>query len=149
MAQVDKSARRVTLSIKSLEIAEEQEAVQQYGSADSGASLGDILWVALAGSGDEAPAVDPAPAPAAAEAETPAAVADAPDAPAGDDDLKRLTGVGPAAEKKLHAAGLTTFAQIAALSADEIAKIEDEQSLSGKFEKGDWVNEAKGFAAEG
>lgn len=50
---VDKSSRRVTVSIKALEISEEQEAVAQYGSADSGASLGDILGAALAGSGTE------------------------------------------------------------------------------------------------
>lgn len=50
---VDKSSRRVTVSIKALEISEEQEAVAQYGSADSGASLGDILGAALAGSGSE------------------------------------------------------------------------------------------------
>ena len=37
------------LSIKALEIAEEKEAVEQYGSADSGASLGDILGAALKG----------------------------------------------------------------------------------------------------
>ena len=43
----DRSARRVTLSIKALEIEEEKEAVAQYGSADSGASLGDILGAAL------------------------------------------------------------------------------------------------------
>ena len=38
-----------SLSIKALEIAEEKEAVEQYGSADSGASLGDILGAALKG----------------------------------------------------------------------------------------------------
>ncbi len=37
------------LSIKALEIAEEKEAVEQYGSTDSGASLGDILGAALKG----------------------------------------------------------------------------------------------------
>jgi small subunit ribosomal protein S1 len=41
------------VSIKALEISEEQEAVAQYGSADSGASLGDILGAALAGSEPE------------------------------------------------------------------------------------------------
>jgi small subunit ribosomal protein S1 len=35
------------LSIKALELAEEKEAVEQYGSTDSGASLGDILGAAL------------------------------------------------------------------------------------------------------
>ncbi|MEO0981334.1 MAG: 30S ribosomal protein S1 [Pseudomonadota bacterium] len=48
----DRQSRRVTLSIKALEIAEEQEAVAQYGSADAGASLGDILGAALAEGGD-------------------------------------------------------------------------------------------------
>ena len=40
-------APKITLSIKALEIAEEKEAVAQYGSTDSGASLGDILGAAL------------------------------------------------------------------------------------------------------
>ena len=43
----DKKNRKVNLSIKALEIAEEKEAVKQYGSTDSGASLGDILGAAL------------------------------------------------------------------------------------------------------
>ncbi len=41
------SRRKVQVSIKALEIAEEKEAVAQYGSADAGASLGDILGAAL------------------------------------------------------------------------------------------------------
>jgi small subunit ribosomal protein S1 len=45
--QFDKKTRRVGVSIKALEIAEEKEAVAQYGSSDSGASLGDILGAAL------------------------------------------------------------------------------------------------------
>jgi small subunit ribosomal protein S1 len=47
VTNVDKKTRRLTLSIKALEIAEEKEAVAQYGSSDSGASLGDILGAAL------------------------------------------------------------------------------------------------------
>ncbi|MEO1160753.1 MAG: S1 RNA-binding domain-containing protein, partial [Pseudomonadota bacterium] len=47
ITQFDKSARKVGLSIKALEIAEEKAAVEQYGSSDSGASLGDILGAAL------------------------------------------------------------------------------------------------------
>ena len=49
ITQFDKKTRRVTVSIKALEIAEEKEAVEQYGSSDSGASLGDILGAALKG----------------------------------------------------------------------------------------------------
>ncbi len=43
----DRKARKVAVSIKALEVAEEKEAIAQYGSADSGASLGDILGAAL------------------------------------------------------------------------------------------------------
>ena len=44
---MDKSSRKISLSIKAREISEEKEAVAQYGSSDSGASLGDILGAAL------------------------------------------------------------------------------------------------------
>ncbi len=79
------------------------------------------------GKGDAAPA---AKAPKAA----------APAAAAGSDDLTQLTGVGPAAAKKLEAAGLTTFAQVAALSEDDIAGIEAIKI------KPEWVEQAKELA---
>jgi small subunit ribosomal protein S1 len=47
VTQVDKSSRKINLSIKAREITEEKEAVAQYGSSDAGASLGDILGAAL------------------------------------------------------------------------------------------------------
>jgi len=47
VTSVDKSSRKISLSIKAREISEEKEAVAQYGSSDSGASLGDILGAAL------------------------------------------------------------------------------------------------------
>jgi small subunit ribosomal protein S1 len=43
----DKASRRVSLSIKAMELADEKEAIAQFGSSDSGASLGDILGAAL------------------------------------------------------------------------------------------------------
>lgn len=49
----DKVSRRISVSIKAREVAEEKEAVQQYGSADAGASLGDILGAALKQNDDE------------------------------------------------------------------------------------------------
>jgi small subunit ribosomal protein S1 len=49
VTNVDSKTRRLGLSIKAREIAEEKEAVEQYGSSDSGASLGDILGAALKG----------------------------------------------------------------------------------------------------
>ena len=47
VTNVDAKTRKLGLSIKAREIAEEKEAVEQYGSSDSGASLGDILGAAL------------------------------------------------------------------------------------------------------
>ncbi|MCP2671997.1 50S ribosomal protein L21 [Maricaulaceae bacterium EIL42A08] len=65
-------------------------------------------------------------------------------APAGNDDLTQLTGVGPAFAKKLNEAGVTSFAQVAAWDAAEIERLDGEISgLKTKAEKGDWVAEAK------
>ena len=47
LTNIDKSTRKVYLSIKSMELEEEKRAVKDYGSTDSGASLGDILGAAL------------------------------------------------------------------------------------------------------
>ncbi|MBS0239373.1 MAG: 30S ribosomal protein S1 [Proteobacteria bacterium] len=47
VVSVDKAARRIAVSIKALELAEEKQAVAQYGSTDSGASLGDIFKAAI------------------------------------------------------------------------------------------------------
>ncbi|MBC6408715.1 MAG: 30S ribosomal protein S1 [Rhodobacteraceae bacterium] len=49
VTNIDAKIRRLGLSIKAREIAEEREAVEQFGSSDSGASLGDILGAALKG----------------------------------------------------------------------------------------------------
>ena len=154
VVNVDRQSRRVTLSIKALEIAEEQEAVAQYGSADSGASLGDILGAALAQGGDEAPAAtasEPAEAPAE-EAAAPAAAADASKLdekgrltePQGEaDDLKKISGVGPAFEKKLNSAGIFHFWQVAALKPDQVEALEEELSMQGRMERDEWVKQAK------
>jgi small subunit ribosomal protein S1 len=58
VTSADKAARRISVSVKALEIAEEKQAVAQYGSSDSGASLGDIFKAAIkkrdtADNGDE------------------------------------------------------------------------------------------------
>ncbi len=85
-------------------------------------------------------------APKAEEAkeEAPAAAA----AAEGGDDLKKLDGAGPAAVKKLNEAGITTFAQIAAMTADDVARVEEETGLKGKFERGNWVEQAKELAGK-
>ena len=64
VVSVDRATRRILLSVKQREIAEERKAMADYGSADSGASLGDILGAAIssAAKGEEAEEID-APEP--------------------------------------------------------------------------------------
>ncbi|HTU55040.1 MAG TPA: 30S ribosomal protein S1, partial [Acetobacteraceae bacterium] len=47
VVSVDRAARRLTLTIKGKEIEEEKQAMAEFGSSDSGASLGDILGAAI------------------------------------------------------------------------------------------------------
>ena len=67
-------------------------------------------------------------------------------AAAGGDDLKQLSGVGPALEKKLHAAGVTTFAQIADWTADDVAAMDEKLSFKGRIEREGWIEQAKELA---
>jgi len=66
VTQLDRGGRRLTLSVKAREIDEEKQAMAEYGSSDSGASLGDILGAALQekreANADAEPAEDKAPA---------------------------------------------------------------------------------------
>ncbi len=93
VTQMDKAARRVSVSIKALEISEEQEAVKQYGSADSGASLGDILGAALATS--DTPEAEEKPK-AKAKAKPKAEADDAEDATADEAEADAETAEKPA-----------------------------------------------------
>ena len=90
---------------------------------------------------EKAPA--PAKAPAAKKAAKPAK---AEAAPAAADDLKKLTGVGPALEKKLIAAGITSYAQIAAWTDADVAAIDEQLSFKGKIEREGWIDQAKELA---
>lgn len=64
-------------------------------------------------------------------------------AASGADDLKQLSGVGPALEKKLHENGVTSFAQIAAWGEAEIAEFDEKLSFKGRIEREGWVDQAK------
>ena len=44
---VDRAARRLSLTVKGKEVEEEREAIKEFGTVDSGASLGDILGAAI------------------------------------------------------------------------------------------------------
>ena len=64
-------------------------------------------------------------------------------APAGADDLKELSGVGPALEKKLHAAGVTSFAQVAAWTEEDVAAMNEKLSFKGRIEREGWIAQAQ------
>ncbi len=88
-----------------------------------------------------------APAKKAEKADAKKAPAQKPAAKAaGGDDLKKLSGVGPAIEKKLHEAGITTFAQIAAWTDEDIAAMDEKLSFKGRIQREGWVEQAKKLA---
>ncbi len=101
---------------------------------------GSVAAVAAAAAAPKAekPAKVEKPAKAAkpAKAEKPAAAA-------GGDDLKELSGVGPALEKKLHEAGVTSFAQIAAWTEEDVAAMDEKLSFKGRIEREGWIEQAK------
>jgi len=70
----------------------------------------------------------------------------APKAEAKADDLTVMKGLGKVFAEKLAGEGITSFKQIASMSADDIAALEEKISAAGKFEKNDWVAQAKDLA---
>lgn len=111
---------------------------------------------APAGAAEEA-----APAVAAEEA-TPAAESEPADAGSDDtgevtplfdkpegepDDLKKISGVGPALEKKLNDLGIMQFSQIAGFSETDIERVDAVLNFKGRVERDNWVQQAKDFVA--
>jgi large subunit ribosomal protein L21 len=100
------------------------------------AAIGAAIASAMAhNAGGAAPA-------AAAPAKVPAKKA----AKATGDDLKVLSGVGPALEKKLHENGVTTFAQIAAWTDADVAEMDEKLAFKGRIEREGWIAQAKALA---
>ncbi|MEE9427279.1 MAG: 50S ribosomal protein L21 [Paracoccaceae bacterium] len=97
------------------------------------------------------PAKKAAPKKAEAKAEAPKKAAPKKATPkkAASDDLKQLSGVGPALEKKLNAEGVTTFAQVAGWKKADIAAMDEKLSFKGRIEREGWVAQAKDLAKKG
>ncbi len=106
---------------------------------ESGADTSGVKAAVGAGSVAGVAAAAPAPKKAAKKAAKA-------EAPAGADDLKKLSGVGPALEKKLLEAGVTSFAQIAAWTEADIAEFDEKLSFKGRIEREGWVEQAKELA---
>jgi predicted flap endonuclease-1-like 5' DNA nuclease len=65
-------------------------------------------------------------------------------APVRQDDLKQISGVGPGLEKKLQDAGITSYAQIAALTDAEIRDLEaNVVKFAGRIKRDDWIGQAR------
>ncbi|EXI79132.1 MAG: 50S ribosomal protein L21/unknown domain fusion protein [Candidatus Accumulibacter appositus] len=63
---------------------------------------------------------------------------------ASEDDLQKISGIGPGLEKKLKDAGITTLKDIAELSDEDIARLEDQViRFSGRIKREQWVDQAK------
>lgn len=75
------------------------------------------------------------------------AKSEAPAAAGANDDLKQISGVGPALEKKLHALGVTSLKQVAEFTAEDIERVDAELNFKGRIEREDWIGQAKKFLA--
>ncbi|MEM7721385.1 MAG: 50S ribosomal protein L21 [Pseudomonadota bacterium] len=116
----------------------------------SGADKSGVMAAVGAGSVKTTAEAAPTPAPKKAakpKADKPKAEKAAAAAPAaGADDLKQLSGVGPALEKKLLEAGVTSFAQIAAWTPEDVAAMDEKLSFKGRIEREGWIEQAKKLA---
>lgn len=66
------------------------------------------------------------------------------DAPDGEpDELKKISGVGPILEEKLHELGIYHYKQIVAFTPEEIASIDESLNFKGRIERDDWIGQAK------
>lgn len=59
------------------------------------------------------------------------------------DDLKRISGIGPKLEQVLNAKGIRRFADVAAWSEADVARLDDELGFGGRIKRDDWVGQAK------
>lgn len=62
------------------------------------------------------------------------------------DDLKRISGVGPKLEHVLNGMGIRTYAQIAAWTPEDIARVDDQLQFGGRIGRDDWVGQASALA---
>ena len=59
------------------------------------------------------------------------------------DDLTRINGIGPVIAEKLTKLGITTIAQLAAMSAADVERVDEELNFKGRIERENWVEQAR------
>ncbi len=113
-----------------------------------------IVFGYIAGGGASAAEPEPAPKPKPARRDTakttrkPAARKSS-GSRAAKDDLKKISGVGPAIEKKLNAMGVKNYKQIAAWKKADIDKADEKLNFKGRIQRENWVAQAKTLAGGG
>lgn len=138
----DDAARAISLYCDLIAKAAIDGIARQQGSA--GVDLGAAVEAPV----EETLAAEPVAAPVAESApETASQVVALFAKPEGEpDDLKQISGVGPVLETKLHDLGITKFAQVAAFTAEDIAKVDDALSFKGRIERDEWLKQAAELA---
>ncbi len=61
------------------------------------------------------------------------------------DDLGKISGVGPIIVKRLSESGITTFAQIAAWTPEQVTELDEKLNFKGRIERDDWIAQATEF----
>lgn len=110
--------------------------------SDALGGLGEIVAVTAQDEVEVVPEAEPAPPPVQAEP------VEAPAAPAAADDLSRIKGLGPKLQALLPTLGLSTYAQIAALSEADLDALDGQLGpFAGRPRKDSWVEQARLLAA--
>lgn len=131
-------------------------AARNQALIDAPAAVARDVGQTSANANSDAVAAATASADAEAGAAVPTATAAAPAAPAASvpattgeaDDLKKIKGVGPKLVTMLKEQGVTTYAQIAAWSDADVARIDETLGrFKGRIERDQWVEQAKLLAA--
>jgi large subunit ribosomal protein L21 len=118
---------------------------KKAAKAEAKAEAASTPQALMAETAPKAEAAPKAAKPAKSEAKSEAKAA--PAAAEYTDDISLIGGVGPVLKKKLEAAGYGSLASIAALKADDIAKLDADLKLGGRIERDEWVEQAKELIA--
>jgi small subunit ribosomal protein S2 len=107
----------------------------------------DGISQSAAGTGVDLGAAEEPMAEEAVAEPAPAAEAEAPAAASGGDDLTKISGVGPVLAGKLAELGYTSLAQIAELTPEQVAEIDEKLNFKGRIDREDWIGQAKAMIA--
>lgn len=110
---------------------------QQVVSAETGPSAEAAVSPSDDATGSDADGADMASSSDQTDDKQPATLSAEPD------DLKKIKGVGPVLEKKLHALGITTYAQICNWTSDDIERVDATLNFKGRIEREGWIEQAK------